>query len=475
MQMGRLDSLYARMPASLQHVAISAYGAYWHWLRFGPGFSRYLGDFQRRDRFNRAQWASWIDVHVRRLLQHAASQVPYYQHTWDERTKAAARAGRVEELPLLDKEPVRADPDAFCRRDVRPLRRLTFHTSGSTGTPVASIWTAREVRRSMALREARSARWAGVSFAKPRATFSGRLVEPNPDSRGPYHRFNAVERQVYLSAFHLSARTAPRYAEAMTRHRVHWLTGYAFSCYTLAKHILELAIEPPSLEAVITTSEPVTRAMRKTMEDAFGCPVYEEYGTVEDAAFASQCPSGRLHVNPDAGIVEILRPDGTRCAGGEEGELVATSLVRDYQLFVRYRVGDLARWDDEPCPCGRTMPVLAEVVGRLEDAVVGPDGRRLVRFHGLFVDQPHVVEAQVIQEALTRIRVKVVPAAGFGAPDVADIVSRTQTRLGRQIEIVVEPVDRIPRTRAGKFRAVISLLNHAESDDRVRLRHHSLS
>ena len=82
--------------------------AYWHWLRFGPGFSRDLDDFQRRDPFNRPQWASWIDSQMRRLLQHAASQVPYYQRTWDERTKAAARAGRVEDLPLLDKLRVEA-------------------------------------------------------------------------------------------------------------------------------------------------------------------------------------------------------------------------------------------------------------------------------------------------------------------------------------------------------------------------------
>ncbi len=46
------------------------------------------------------------------------------------------------------------------------------------------------------------------------------------------------------------------------------------------------------------------------------------------------------------------------------------------------------------------MPVLREVIGRLEDCVYGLDGRRLVRFHGIFVDQPHVREGQIVQEAL---------------------------------------------------------------------------
>jgi len=62
--------------------------------------------------------------------------------------------------------------------------------------------------------------------------------------------------------------------------------------------------------------------------------------------------------------------------------------MRDYQPLIRFRLGDLAAWDPEPCSCGSSMPILKEVVGRVEDVVVGPDGRQMVRFHGIFVDQP---------------------------------------------------------------------------------------
>jgi phenylacetate-CoA ligase len=120
------------------------------------------------------------------------------------------------------------------------------------------------------------------------------------------------------------------------------------------------------------------------------------------------------------------------------------------------------------------MPVLKEVVGRIEDAVVGPDGREMVRFHGVFVAQPHVREAQVVQETLTRIRIKVVPSNGFGPTDVEDIIHRTQQRLGPQVNVIVEQVTSIPRTDAGKFRAVVSLLKVAGSPDPLRHRHHSL-
>lgn len=456
--MSRLDTWYARMPVWAQHGTVSAYGGYWWWLRFGPGYAKYLAEFAGHDQFTGAEWQAWQEVRLRDVLKAAAVHVPYYQRAWNRDVRHAAAAGRLEELPLLEKDPVRADPHAFLRTDRKPRHRLTFHTSGSTGTPIASIWTARELRRSMALREVRSARWAQGSFTLPRATFSGRMVEPNPDSSGPYYRFNAVERQVYLSAFHVRPDTASFYVDALTRHRTQWLTGYSFSYYLLAQFILDQRLRVPPLRAVVTTSEKVTPEMRAVMEDAYKCRVYEEYSTVENTVFASECAAGRLHVSPEAGVVEILRPDGSRCDPGEPGEVVATGLLREYQPLIRYRLGDLACWDPEPCPCGRVMPVLKEVLGRIEDAVVGPDGRQLVRFHGLFVEQPHVREAQVVQETLTQIRIKVVPASGFTAGDAAEIVRRTQQRLGPQVQVEVEEVAAIPRSSSGKFRAVVSRL-----------------
>jgi phenylacetate-CoA ligase len=108
------------------------------------------------------------------------------------------------------------------------------------------------------------------------------------------------------------------------------------------------------------------------------------------------------------------------------------------------------------------MPVIKEVVGRVEDVVVGPDGRQMVRFHGVFISQPHVREGQVIQEALDHIRVKVVPTGDFGTTDVQDIVDRVQKRLGKGVRVEVAVVSEIPRSRAGKFQAVISNMNEKE-------------
>lgn len=457
--MGKLDNLYAKLPVSAQHMAVSAYGFYWRWLRFGSGYRRSLSEFQKREHFTHQEWQAWSRQAVTELISLAVTQVPYYRETWSEIQKRSALEGDLQALPFLEKDVVRARPRSLLRQDSVTGREYTFHTSGTSGTPIQSIWLRPEIRASMAVREARSARWAGVSFSRPRATFSGRMVEPDPHSKGPYYRYNLAEKQVYLSPFHLRPDTAHRYVQALESHKIEWLTGYAVSYYLLGKMILEENLPVPPLKAIITTSEKVTLEMRKVMEEAYRCRVFEEYSTVENVLFASECEAGKLHVNPDVGLVEILRPDGTPCPPGEVGEVAATCLMKTYQVFIRYRLGDLAAWDPDPCSCGRSMPVIHEVIGRIEDVVVGPDGRQMVRFHGIFVNQPHVREGQIIQEAIDRIRVKVVATDDFGSDDVRDIQHRIHQRLGSEVGVFVERVDTIPRTRAGKFQAVISKLN----------------
>ncbi|MGB2964132.1 MAG: hypothetical protein WBB69_09100 [Anaerolineales bacterium] len=457
--MGRFDALYAKLPVWAQNSAVSFYGAYWYWLRFGPGYHQYVRNYKERERFKKEQWDEWQTGQLKHLLTACSRQVPYYRDNWSETQKRAALSGDLNVFPLLEKDPIRTDPKSFLREDIHPFHPQGFLTSGSTGTPISSYYTIPELRQSLALREVRSARWAGVSFKLPRATFSGRMVEPNPNSKGPFYRYNMAEKQVYFSAFHLKPDTAHQYVDTLRRHKTQWATGYAVSFYLLARLMLEKDIPSPNLKAIITTSEKLTSEMRTVMEQAYNCRVYEEYSTVENAIFASECEHGRLHVSPDVAVVEILRPDGLPCAPGEVGEVVVTTLARTYQPLIRFRLGDVAMWDTEPCPCGRQMPIFKEVVGRIEDVIVGPDGREMVRFHGVFAGQPHVREGQIIQESLDDIRVKVVPLDGFGESDIQDIAQRVQQRLGERVKVVVEPVMEIPRTKTGKFQAVVSMLN----------------
>jgi phenylacetate-CoA ligase len=450
------------MPVIAQHAMVTAYGLYWHRQRFGKHYRQVVGEFAARTRFTAAEWEQYTEKRLRDLLVLAFTRVPYYKEHW----RGIVTLAQLERfttrdlvhLPPLEKSTARDNPKALLVDGLVQKDHRVYHTSGSTGTPVAIYYTTPEHSASLAMRHTRYSAFSGVGYDHPRATFSGRMVEPNPDSKGPYYRFNAVERQVYFSAFHLSPATVPHYLAALRRHRTAWITGYSNSIYQLAQMTLDAGLDAPPMRAVITTSEKLTPEMRLVIEQAFRTRVHEEYASVEDLFFACDNEYGQMLVSPDGGLIEIVDDALRPLPNGEMGEVLVTGFIRPSQPMIRYRVGDSAALSDEPARCGRGMPVLKEVIGRIEDTIYGLDGRRMVRFHGIFVGQPHVREGQIIQEARDLIRVRVVPKSGYNEADTADIVHRVQQRLTDRMRVEVDLVEQIERTKAGKFRAVVSML-----------------
>lgn len=465
---GIIDRVYAASPKWAQSIGVNAFGYVWRRRRYGGVFREEVAQFVSREEFTAEEWETYQSECLGSLLVHAAREVPYYRESWRRLglTEAAVSGFGLQQLgmlPLLEKDAVRSAPEAFLAERTRTGRLHTYHTSGTTGTPLAIRLSARTHQRVAASYEARCRRWAGVDYTMSRAMIGGRLVVPRAEANPPFWRYNAAERQLYLSAFHIAPHTAAAYAEALDRYRPDYLVGYASAHFFLARMIEERGLVVHHRpHAVLTSSEKLTPEMRATLERVYGCEVFDGYSGVEACCLASECEHHRLHVSPDVGIVELLDEEGQPVSPGEVGEIVATGLLNFDQPLIRYRTGDLAVWDDEPCPCGRAMPVLRELVGRLEDTVIGPDGREMVRFHGLFLGLPSVREGQVIQEALDHFRVRLVVEPGFGEAERRAIQERFEERLGH-VRVDLEVVPEIERTHRGKYRAVISKVPRSHS------------
>jgi len=253
------------------------------------------------------------------------------------------------------------------------------------------------------------------------------------------------------------------YLEGFNRYKPQLLTGYAHSYYSLANLLIEknrcLDYAP---RALVLCAEKLTKAMKDVIYQVFHARAYEEYGSVENCALATECKYGSLHVNPDFGIVEIVDEKNMPVAAGETGRIVCTGLLNQSQPLIRYEVGDLGSWSTNRCPCQRDqMPVLQEVVGRIEDVVYGLNGQQMSRFHAVFLDLPAIREAQVIQETLNVIRVKVVVRGRLSAEDQSIICQRLRHQLGA-VQIEVDRVDSLERTKRGKVKTVISHLTAAQ-------------
>lgn len=464
-----VERLYPFVPVWVQNLGISLYGLSYRRERLGGYFEKYVQEFRERDRWTCQQMTSYVEERLRSLLFHSFDNVPYYRARWSSAGIARGDITRMSladlpRLPVTPKADLRFDPERFVAQNVirKELRR--YYTSGSTGTPITCIYTRDAHRRFIAAREVRSFGWAGTTSLGPRSMLGGRLIVPRADSPAPYYRYNWAEKQVYFSSFHISPDRVPNYVGGLNRYRPRVLTGYASAHYLLARRMIQqnlrLEYRP---DAVILSSEKLTAEMRDWIGRAFNAPAYEEWGAVENCALATECEFGKLHVNPDFGIVEIVDGQGLPVSRGAQGRMLCTGLLNSAQPLIRYDIGDRGSYARSGCQCGRDqLPVLQDVLGRVEDVVVGRDGREMVRFHGIFINLPHVLEGQIVQERRDFIRVRVVCTDHFGEKEEALIRDRiTKGRLG-PVNVQIERVEELERTDRGKVRAVISRIPEEE-------------
>lgn len=456
-----LLQLYHRLPGGARSLAVSLRGFYLRRSRFGPETESWVQEGLAHESWSLQRMAHWQQEELAKLLQRAATRVPYYREQWAQRRRCGDRASweHLENWPVLEKEPLRDNPRAFLADDCTVRRMFAEHTSGTTGKPL-ELWRSREtVRRLYALSEARERRWFGVSYRDRWCMLGGQIVAPANRRQPPFWVWNRGMNQLYMSSYHLAPDLIGYGLDALVRYRIQYVFGYTSSLYALAQELQHSGRPGLKMAVALTNAEPVFDYQRQLIAAAFQCPVRQTYGMSEIVTLATECPAGQLHLWPEAGITEVL--DGDRpVPRGTCGDLVCTGLLNKDMPLIRYRVGDRGTLaaSDSSCACGRRLPVLAAVEGRSDDVLYTADGRRVGRLDPVFKARLPVREAQIVQETLGRIRVRYAPLPGFTAHSERSIIDRLRARMG-QVEVVLEEVAELPRTSNGKFRAVICNLS----------------
>lgn len=446
----------------MQNLLVSAYGYSWKQRRLGGVFTEEYTKAQQREDFTAVQWQEYQLQQLQKILLHAIEQVPFYKQAFLSKGLTAAQLKNITpetiiQLPVLSKEALRKYGSSLLLSEKREKGGSFFASSGSTGTPTQILFSHAMHQRWFALFELRVRNWAGVSSNIPRGMIGGRRIIPGAANTPPFYRYNSFEKQVYFSAYHINAKNAADYVKGMQRHKVTYMTGYAMSNFFLARFFKEQNIEAPQLKAVVTSSEKLTDDMRQLFKEVYGCKTFDGWSGLEACGLITECNHGSLHISPDAGLIEILDHNLQPVAPGIAGTVYCTGFLNYDQPLIRYNIGDQIILSEKQCACGRQMPVVKEIIGRTEDVVIGKDGREMVRFHSVFNGLKSVKQAQVIQQNIDEIFIKVVTDGGLSLTDVALIKLRTESQLGA-VQIHIEQVNEIPLTANGKFKAVISTL-----------------
>jgi phenylacetate-CoA ligase len=458
----KLLSIYYALPQWVRFFAATGRGAYLNYWRYDHHTERLVNEALDREYWSPQRWKQWQEERLAYALHRAATKVPYYRAYWSRRSlQAGSRPWEyLENWDILEKEDVRRNPRAFVADDCSTRWMFPEHTSGTSGTPL-TLWRRRETQRAWyALLEARMRQWHGVVRRDRWAILGGQLIVPVHRHNPPFWIWNPAMHQLYMSSYHLSPEYAGHYLDALQHYAVKYLLGYTSALYFIAREVLRTGRSGLKMAVVLTNAEPVSDIQRAVISQAFQCPVRESYGVAEIVVAASECPKGRMHLWPEVGVIEVFDghehvPDGT------PGDLVCTGLLNVDMPLIRYRVGDRAAVEparSTPCSCGRLMPSMAALEGRVDDVLHTIDGRRIGRVDPIFKGDLPIHEAQVIQETLACIRIRYVPAHDFGRKSAGEMIRAVRAYIG-PVQVILEPMQRIPREASGKFRPVICKLS----------------
>jgi len=284
----------------------------------------------------------------------------------------------------------------------------------------------------------------------------GQPIVPRDQKRPPFWVWNATMNQLYLSAMHLASWSAQAYLDAISKYRLQYLVGYSSSLYFLAREAKRIGQCLP-VKAVVTNAEPLFAFQRQAIKEAFSGTVQETYGQAETVCCASECACGGLHLWPDMGKLELLDKDGNEVAPGSPGQMVATGLLDTAVPLIRYEIGDVGQLPqrEAPCPCGRTLPLIEKIWGRLDDQIVTKDGRHAVLIDRIFDPPLRTKEGQIVQRGIDKFLLRVVPDEKWTASDV-QLLKRSLTEIVGDVDVEVRIVREIERSWMGKARVIVS-------------------
>jgi phenylacetate-CoA ligase len=404
---------------------------------------------------------------LRRLLDHAYHHVGYYREQWQAlgfHPAAVSSLADLGRLPVLDRQELRTALHFGLlsdNHDKRAIQRIS--TSGSTGEPLALYVD----RRQLELRWAatlRSMEWTGYRFGDRHARLWHHTIGMTVPQIVREQIDSWMCRRLFIPAFDMDDRIIARTIARLRRFRPVLLDGYAESLHLLSTYLRQHdGGRDLGLRGIITSAQSLPEPSRRAIEEAFGCRVFDKYGSREFSGIAYECEAhAGHHVVAENYIVEIL-VDGRAARPGEIGEVVVTDLNNFCLPLIRYRLGDLAEAlaTEETCACGRGLPRIGRIEGRIQAMILGSHGRYVPSSLFLHVMKDYdfaVRQFQVIQERPGGLRLRIVKGLRYSDGVLDEILRVLRRYVGAPMEIEVEFVSAIPLTRTGKRLACINRL-----------------
>jgi phenylacetate-CoA ligase len=400
------------------------------------------------------------------LLKHARQNVPFYKTRLD---PVFTKNGDIDwnrwhELPIVKRHHLVDQRESMLATKLPPGHGAVWEefSSGSSGTPVTTRHNILEGWVSAAVMH-RTQCWHGMDWSRNTVSWRGDdgLVSNWPEgteteSWAP----NWLEANNRGKSYFVNRAThQEQVIEYVLRKNAPYVSSRPKLLQSLALSTQRL-ITPLKLDVVTTFGTGVTDDERDDFRRIFGAKAISLYSSGEGCKMAGSCESGsHYHINPEINYLEILDDNGQPCAIGQSGRVIITPIYNTAQPLIRYEQGDIAI-RGPVCACGKLLPVLQEISGRVIHLFRFPDGQTIAPSlpNKEFVINFGVKTWQLVQTGPLEVELRYVATDPNFVPNKAYAMEAIRRRVRPDLKITFVALAETPLTAAGKFIAYKSEL-----------------
>jgi len=393
---------------------------------------------------------------LQKLVKHAYENCEFYRSRFTNSGFNHANFGSPELslIPALTKTEIQNHQGAIVASNWPRADLFRNYTGGSTGQPLQLFYDGSRCESRIAA-TMRHDEWAGRRLGCRVAYIWGAPTDFPRDSFRTRIRRWFEGPQLWLNTGNLRISDFAEFNRRLMEFRPSVILGYANSLALFAQFVSENKLPTCSPKSIISSAEILSTESRDLIERTFCCPVFNRYGCREVSVIASECEHhDGMHIMAEGLYVEVVDRNGQPVPDGETGDILVTDLLNYGMPLIRYRIGDRGALAVGKCPCGRGLPRLKSIAGRVTDFIVGAD-KQLVS--GVFLatyviaQRPSLGRVQIVQSRLGDVLFRVCPGKDFNLDKDRDYLFTEMRKYVGPLTMDIKLVKEIPQERSGKL------------------------
>jgi phenylacetate-CoA ligase len=370
---------------------------------------------------------------IKQLVEYAYAEIPVYRDKYIAAGFSPADLNTYEDIqkiPVITKpELIAAFPDQCVSKRYKPEDLFPTRSSGSSG-------------QTLLIR---------VDYEAVLTDTIQGIRQFVMQSGGKYNRedllahvytvpwwFSSVGED-YKMAFISNLIPPARVAQHLRKIAPRILSCYPSNLEALVPHAREFA---STLCVAVTHSEYSSRAQRQAWSKELGVPVLDEYSSEEATRIALELPCGHYHVCEDTVHLDVLDPQTMQPQVlGQSGLAVITNLLNEAMPFIRYVQGDYVTIPANPEPCDVQWTQIASIDGRLNDAFINREGRKVpagsvldITYRWMFDSDLHLKQFELVQKGADLIETTFVLGDGVTEKRLLDAMPHLEALMSLSME-----------------------------------------